>query len=86
MSICQRRQFSVTLALTPVAERRDDGSRGLQPTVASAGLPRRGATLERWRTSKGQTSLRDAGRFGCSPWAKAHGYLQVSRCDKNNHD
>src|SRR5206468_1896012 len=64
-----------------VAERLDDGSRGLQPTVADGGNPRRGATLEPWQSSVRQASLRDAGSLGGPPWAEAHGYHRSSLCD-----
>jgi len=67
-----------------VAERRLDGSRGLQPTVGGKAklLLRRGATPE---TGEGciQASLRDAcGWTRPEPWVKTHGYHQgtAPRC------
>jgi hypothetical protein len=61
-----------------VAQRRRDGSRGLQPTVAGEPncIARRGATPE---TGEGciQASLRDASGWAApEPWVKAHGYLR----------
>ena len=65
-----------------VAERPEDGSRGLQPTVACAGNLRRGATPERWNASTRHPSLRDADPIRYRPWAEAHGYLRSSLRDK----
>ena len=67
---------------TGVAERLDDGSRGLQPTVARGENPRRGATLERPHLPTIQASLRDADPLGPPPWAEAHGYSRSSLRDE----
>jgi len=67
---------------TGVAKRLDDGSRGLQPTVARGENPRRGATLERPHLPTIQASLRDADPLGPPPWAEAHGYSRSSLRDE----
>jgi len=67
-----------------VAQRRPDGSRGLEPTVAVEPkcISRGGATPA---TGNGriQASLRDAWRWAArAPWVKTHGYLRgtAPRC------
>ena len=67
-----------------VAERLDDGSRGLLPTVARGGNWRHRVTLERPHRPIRQASLRDAGSFGRSPWADAHGYPRSSLRDESD--
>src|SRR6185369_4304595 len=66
---------------TGVAKRLDDGSRGLEPTVARGENPRRGATLRRPHLPTIQASLRDADPLGPPPWAEAHGYSRSSLRD-----
>jgi len=65
-----------------VAERPQDGSRGLQPTVGRGGNPRRGATLGRWQKPTRHASLRDACLIRALPWAEAHVYPRLSLRDK----
>lgn len=59
-----------------IAERHDDGSRGLQPTVEDWLHPRRGATHEAF--GEIQLSLRDKLLpFHIDPWVETHGYLHL---------
>ncbi len=59
-----------------VAERRPDGSRGLQPTDANPRAPRRVATPEHRAITTPINRRYATNNFsGTEPWAKAHGYL-----------